>query len=162
MPQGEEAMIRDDDIDVLQRYSRPVFHMRRQVQRNRFGLVFGAGLSQPWGMPNWTTLNRRIADAPEVQGLDLLPSADEEEGTDIHESPASETVLTQRLYERFKANRYQEIPPKSHHTVEVDKQIRKGWRDLVHAKLYEEAPPDNVTNELNTLLKDIKNELRLE
>lgn len=36
---------------VLERYSRPVVHMRNQVDTGRFGLVFGAGLSKGFCIP---------------------------------------------------------------------------------------------------------------
>jgi hypothetical protein len=42
--------------------------MRQQFSRNRFGLVFGAGIGVALNFPNWTELLERIARHPAVGG----------------------------------------------------------------------------------------------
>lgn len=53
-------------------HAKPIVHMRSQMIQNRFGLVFGSGLSKAFGLPMWSDLIRAIASDPDVNGLTLL------------------------------------------------------------------------------------------
>lgn len=57
---------------LLERYNRPVVHMRNQVDTGRFGLVFGAGLSKGFCIPTWPDLIDRLAEDPEIDGAGIL------------------------------------------------------------------------------------------
>lgn len=117
------------EISVLKEYAKPIFHMRRQLHRSRFGLIFGAGVSMPWKIPSWNELNQKIAKDPDVGGEDLI------------DLDCSDTLLTQRLFEHYKARRYSEVSETERYTVRLDRRIRKEWRDIVHRQLYAKVPP---------------------
>lgn len=59
-------MLRPDDThkSFLESYGRPVVHMRNQVSANRFGLVFGSGLSKGLGIPTWRDLVKDLSQDP--------------------------------------------------------------------------------------------------
>lgn len=61
--------------DILESYNRAVVHLRRQVSANRFGLVFGSGLSKKFGIPNWAELVDSLAKDREIQGEEVLKMA---------------------------------------------------------------------------------------
>ena len=54
---------------VLERYNRPIVHMRKQLEADRFGLIFGAGLSQGCQLPTWSSLVEALAEDPEVDPM---------------------------------------------------------------------------------------------
>ena len=75
---------------VFSEYARYIVHMRKQFQADRFGLVFGAGVSKPLGGPTWKKLNTLVAKDPSVQGEKCCSQRE------------SEPVVYQRLYEHYK------------------------------------------------------------
>src|SRR5713226_10308046 len=65
-------VLNDAQKKLLKEYPRAVVHMRAQLKLHRLSLVFGAGLSKPFGLPNWGTLVEDIAADPEVAGQKIL------------------------------------------------------------------------------------------
>lgn len=124
------------EVQVLKEYARSIFHMRRQLHRNRFCLVFGAGVSKAWDVPNWQELNEKIAEDPDVSGEGFLDIV------------CSNTIMTQRLFEHYKARRYSDEQVSEHHTVLLDRQIRKEWRDIIHRQLYAQSPAEEDIAEI--------------
>jgi SIR2-like domain len=57
---------------LLARYPRAIVHLRSQVSLQRFGLVFGSGLSKSLGLPTWADLVECLAADPEVNGNKLM------------------------------------------------------------------------------------------
>ena len=114
--------------DVLQRYSRPIAHMREQFRSGRLGLVFGAGIGKSFAFPDWKTLLGRIAK--EVQGQEIL------------ECEHNLTAQAQQLYQRFKqkrsAARVSKEEKNDHLLAEM--KLRAEWRKLVHGCLYKGVP----------------------
>jgi hypothetical protein len=78
---------------LLLSHSRWLAHMRVQIDKGRFGLVLGAGVSKPLNFPNWSQLVERIAKHPEVQGEHILSSA----GKNL-----SDTSKTQMLFLHYR------------------------------------------------------------
>ena len=85
---------KDSHKKVLSEYPRKIAHMRKQFQAGRFGLVLGSGVSRPLGVPDWKELNRLVAEDPEVQASECITE------------DASETIITQRIYEHYRAKKY--------------------------------------------------------
>ena len=101
----------DTHKSVLERYSRPIVHMRNQIQKNRFGLIFGAGLSHGCQIPTWGKLVEALADDPEVDGKAVLQG--------IHPR-AGLPYQTEMLFEHFKHRRYNAAATNEHNTRALD------------------------------------------
>jgi hypothetical protein len=56
---------------ILREYTRPIVHIRQQLNAGRLGLVLGSGVSKPYGFPNWRQLISRIAKDHRVSGEEL-------------------------------------------------------------------------------------------
>jgi hypothetical protein len=99
--------------------------MRQQFLRNRFGLVFGAGIGVDLKFPNWTELLERIAKHPEVGGDQL-----------IARSGGNSTTLAQQLFHYYKAkcDNLASTDDKSPKMLEME--LRAGWRQIVRECLY--------------------------
>ncbi len=122
-------MLELDEVhkSVLECYSRAVVHMRKQVLAKRFGLVFGAGLSQAFGIPTWRALVQALAVDPDVQGESVLQ---------VVPPHASLPYQTEMLFEHYKQQRYGRAPADQHHTRKLDFQIGADWREIVRKHLY--------------------------
>lgn len=119
--------LKDKDAAVMQTYAKAVVHMRRQIKAKRFGLILGAGASSDWKVPTWPKLNERIANDTRVGGTDLLKLR------------CSETIRTQRLFERYKEKQYAKAHADDRNTPELDRWVKKEWRKLVHGQLYNDV-----------------------
>jgi len=122
-------MLEPDDghKSVLECYSRAVVHMRKQVSANRFGLVFGAGISKAFGIPTWAALVQTLAKDPDVQGESVLK---------VVLPHAALPYQTEMLFEHYKQRRYGQAPADQHHTRKLDFQIGADWREIVRKHLY--------------------------
>ncbi len=118
---------------VLKLYSRPVVHLRKQVLENRFGLVFGAGLSKGFGIPTWEELVDNLAKDKEVKGEGVLH---------IVPPHAALPYKTEMLFEHFKQRRYSSAPPHKQHTRPLDYRIGADWREIVRKHLYAKVDKD--------------------
>lgn len=117
----------DAHKDILRRYNRPIVHLRQQVKANRFGLLFGAGLSKSFGIPTWDDLVALLADDPGIQGQE------------VHRMVSSRTGIpykTEMLFEHFKSRRYEQADPEEHHTRRLDYEIGSDWREIIRKHLY--------------------------
>jgi hypothetical protein len=114
--------------------------MRKQVSANRFGLVFGAGLSKAFGIPTWAKLVDTLANDPEVQGKGILEMVPPRAGLPYQ---------TEMLFEHFKQRRYVQAPTEQHHTRALDYRIGADWREIVRKYLYTGVTAD-LGQSLNT------------
>ncbi|OFZ67345.1 MAG: hypothetical protein A2V79_07825 [Betaproteobacteria bacterium RBG_16_56_24] len=125
---------------VLKSYSRPIVHMRKQVESNRFGLIFGAGLSQGCHIPTWGKLVTALAKDPEVDGENVL---------NVIPPRAGLPYQTEMLFEHFKHRRYSGATTEKHNTRALDFRIGADWRELIRNHLYKNIP-DNLGNSLDS------------
>ncbi len=112
---------------VLEAYSRPIVHMRKQVEANRFGLIFGSGLSQSCQIPTWQKLVKALAADSAVGGVKVLRVVPPRVGLPYQ---------TEMLFEHFKKQRYNDAPAEQHNTRALDYQISAEWRELIRKYLY--------------------------
>lgn len=101
--------------------------MRKQVEANRFGLIFGAGLSQGCQIPTWRKLVEALAKDHEVDGEGVLQVVPPRAGLPYQ---------TEMLFEHFKQRRYDGKATKQHNTRPLDYQIGADWRELIRKHLY--------------------------
>src|SRR5215213_1586728 len=125
--------LNDTHKSVLKLYSRSVVHIRKQVLLNRFGLVFGAGLSKGFGIPTWGELVNDLANDENVKGGGVLG---------IVPPRAALPYKTEMLFEHFKQRRYNDALPQEHHTRPLDYRIGADWREIVRKHLYEGVGDD--------------------
>ena len=118
---------------ILKEYPRPVVHLRKQVCHNRFGFIFGSGLSSPFGIPTWEKLNNALAQNHRIAGVRLLNFAPPRAG---------EPYRTEMLFEHYRKRRYRKAPPEQHHTRKLDYRIASEWHELVRQHLYTRTPQD--------------------
>jgi hypothetical protein len=57
------------EVDVLRGYPSAVYHLRAQLHRRKLMPVFGAGASEPIGLPVWNMLVGRIAEHLRVKAV---------------------------------------------------------------------------------------------
>jgi hypothetical protein len=119
-----------DEERILKKYAKAIVHMRTQLADSRFGLVIGAGVNKPYGLPNWTDLVRRIAADHRVRGSRILSAL---------KGRGSLSSQTQVLFQHFKSRRYARTSPKKHHTVEFDRKLGSDWRTIIGENLYRGA-----------------------
>lgn len=112
---------------VLEYYNRPIVHMRNQVLLSRFGMIFGAGLSQGCHIPSWKKLVEALAQDPEVNGEKVLRVVPPRAGLPYQ---------TEMLFEHFKYQRYCETDSEQHNTRALDYRIGADWRELIRKHLY--------------------------
>jgi hypothetical protein len=156
----------DVDKNLLQSYTRPIVHLRRQLEAGRLVLIFGTGLTQQVGIPSWNKLNEEIAADDRVQGVKLLgrPLSETIDDFLAHESRETvakllsgagpeETITTQRLFECFKNKKYLNESPSEYHSPKLDASIYGEWRQIIREKLYKNAGlPEQILNK-HTYLK---------
>ncbi len=120
----------DTHESILERYSRPITHMRKQVCANRFGLIFGAGLSQGCQIPTWEKLVKALAKDTEIGGECLLQ---------VIPPRAGLPYQTEMLFEHFRQRRYDGTAIEQHNTRALDYRIGADWRELIRKHLYANA-----------------------
>ncbi|MEJ0102403.1 MAG: hypothetical protein WDO19_07570 [Bacteroidota bacterium] len=113
---------------LLNEYSRAIVHMRQQKSQQRFGLIFGAGISIDFGFPSWFELIRRIASHEKVQGLDML------------EDGISNSSISQLLFQKFKLNIERTLPANFDENDKKNSFIQSEWHKVIHDSLYKETP----------------------
>jgi len=112
---------------ILERYCKPIVHMRSQIRFNRFGLVFGAGLDKEFGVPKWAELVDRIATDDDVKGSHIL---------EIAPPRAALTYKTEMLWEHFKQSQYSKSSPEDFNTRKLDYKIGSNWKKIIRKHLY--------------------------
>lgn len=125
---------------VLIQYPKAITHLRRQLDDGRLGLIFGAGVSKPYGFPDWAELVERIAVDPAVDAGNVITS-----GADMLPLP----ILTEVLYQRYRQRHYEEFSQKiSSNMGDLDRLLLAGWRRVIHDALYK-----GISDDPSSLLK---------
>ena len=131
------------DLELLKRYPRAIYHLRTQLQRHRLMPMFGAGLSRPLDLPDWTSLIDRISAHDDVKG-DVLDA-----------QKISQASRTQMLYQHFRRNYLQKyFSLGAFQDVEAaqDRIVQARWIELVHECLYQSAKDPSTHPYLKTFL----------
>lgn len=126
---------------LLKNHTREIVHLRQQLAKKQFGLVFGAGIGTDLGFPNWQELLKRIARHHEIKGAAILKKWE------------SSTALAQQLFQHYKSKRRSAEDPDTTRSM-LEMKVRAGWRSIVHECLYQDIP--------QTLAKILKKDRYLE
>lgn len=123
-------------IQVLKQYARPVVHLRKQVENQRFGLIFGAGLSADFNIPTWDELVTSLAGDPAIRGTRLL---------NVSPPRSSAPYRTEMLYSHFRKRCHDAAPPSEQHSRKLDFTTASRWVTLMSKHLYRNAPSSFAT-----------------
>ena len=118
---------------LLSEYPRAIAHLRWQVQKRRFGLVVGSGVSIDLGVPGWEELVRLIACDKKVDGLQEIS------GENVR---ATLPYKTEMLYQRFREKH--SAMNSTLNNLERENTIGAEWRKLCQKYLYPTSAPDPV------------------
>lgn len=122
--------------NVLKNYVKAIVHMRQQLSREKFGLVFGAGIGVDLKFPSWNKLLEEIAKHSSVQAEQLIAG-----------SGGNSTTLAQQLFQHYSTKN-----PSNGQTPRMrEMELRAGWRNVVRESLYKGLPDD-----INELVHDDK------
>ena len=114
---------------LLKNHTKEIVHLRQQLSKQRFGLVFGAGIVTDLGFPKWDELLKRISEHSEIDGSDILSKW------------ANSTSLAQQLFQRYRTLRTDKATADELQRNMLEMRIRAGWRSIVHDCLYQGISP---------------------
>lgn len=114
---------------IVQRYARPVAHLRQLCDTKRLGLVLGAGVSLDANLPSWATLVDGVAELLSRQGVSASGSERE-----------SLPVRIQMLFAHFKENIFSLKDLAQFEETYREAEVAARWRRLVHEILYANVP----------------------
>lgn len=120
-------MLQEDDIKLLRRYARPIYHLRAQLSGRKLVPFFGAGASLPLGLPNWGELVSRVAAHPEVRADSLTAGSQ------------SQTSKVQLIFNHFKRKELEKQGGGIAETTLLERTVSMKWREIVHTCLYRDA-----------------------
>lgn len=123
--------------ELYRLHARPIVHMRSQMKLNRFGLVFGSGLSKAFGLPIWSELIRAIASDPKVKGKTLLKK---------FSGSKSFPYQTELLLQHFKRRRHHRASPNG---KAFEYETLAAWLKIVTKHLYANTPEDFEAKVIN-------------
>ncbi len=125
---------------LIEKYNRPIVHMRHQMEFRRFGLVIGSGFNKDFGLPTWSQLVKRIAEDSQVSGTKLLDESKDK----------SLPYQTELLFQHFKRRRAAELSSaEDADTKAFENTTRYEWLRIVAKHLYVNAPQDVVPKVVN-------------
>jgi len=127
------TQLSDVHIQVLQKYPRAVVHMRAQAAQSRFSLIFGAGLSKPFGIPDWSKLVEEIAADPAIQGQKIL---------ERFSGKGSLPYKTELLFQHFRAREAAAQGNTTTGSPEFENITAAKWLKICKEHLYRTAPKD--------------------
>jgi len=120
----------ENKINLLKSYSRAIAHMRNQIKHDRFGLVFGAGISRDFGFPLWNELIKRIGKNKKVNGNNILDAI------------KSKTSVSQLLYQSYRTKEFKKYGNEYSEYDKFNSHVQAGWHQIVHDALYKDVPND--------------------
>lgn len=107
--------------------------MRGQFRKDKFGLVFGAGLSQPLGFPGWDELVLHVSKDTKIKGRRLAKSKDKNR---------SLGSITQMLFQKYKRKYISKRRQSDPITEDEEKKIISEWLRIIHKNLYRMEPKE--------------------
>lgn len=124
------------DVKVFKQYAKAIVHMRKQHhKRSQFGLVLGAGVSNPFDIPVWKDLLTQIANHSKIDGKKV----------DKPDAPA--TARAEILYRHFAEKCRQELVSSGKEIDEraLARQVKGDWLEIIRELLYANLPErDNI------------------
>ncbi|MBA7653526.1 hypothetical protein ES703_61376 [subsurface metagenome] len=115
---------------VIQRYTRALTHMREQMKLKRFGLVFGAGITEDFGFPSWNQL------------VDLISQDERVNGKQICGKVSGKTSVSQLLFQCYRTKVLQSLDTNFDKYDSLNSYIQSGWHKVVHDALYRNVPSE--------------------
>lgn len=116
---------KDIKANVLRRYPKAIVHMKSQFPE-KFGFVFGAGLSSSFKVPTWKELVDLIAKDSKVSGEELLKDS----------ADSTSPFQTQMLFEHYRKQRYGGLNSINSRDREREVTIIAEWLDIIRNLLY--------------------------
>lgn len=113
------------DHFIIDKYRRPLVHLRNQRKRQRLGIILGSGIMRPLRFPDWDNLVHRIAEDIDVNGLDIIKSP-----LGQNDNKPSQSQL---LFEHFKRTNYSAT---NENISTTDSLVMAHWQKIVHRNLY--------------------------
>lgn len=120
-------------LSILKKYPRALIHMRAQAAQKRFSLMFGAGLSKPFGIPDWSKLVKEIAGDPAVEG---------EKNLERFLGKGSLPYKTELLFQHFRAREANAQKNTATESPEFENITAAKWLTICKEHLYKNAPLD--------------------
>lgn len=118
---------RENDLTILNEYSRPIVHLRREYPEGRLSLVFGAGVSKGFCLPDWKELVDKIGNHAEVKGLPTEK---------LKESLAGRVEILHRYFCDSQCKKAKNGEPVN------DMEIRGRWFEILRSLIYEKVPKE--------------------
>ena len=112
---------------VLKTYPRAVVHLRLQIQKGRFGFVFGSGVSRPFAVPTWEKLIISLARDRMIAGVRVLK---------VLPPHAGAPYRTEMLFEHYRKKQYERHAGTEYGTRQREFEITARWRELIRKHLY--------------------------
>ncbi|MGI4745817.1 MAG: SIR2 family protein [Janthinobacterium lividum] len=120
---------------LIKEIPRAIVHLRSQNRANRFGLIFGAGISIDLGYPQWHDLVAKIANRAEV-GATKIWQRLVAQGTSGRPVTRSLASVTQMLFSQFRERWIAEQHLTSSLTFVQELSIKTEWLKIIHHELY--------------------------
>jgi hypothetical protein len=121
--------------ELIKKMPRAIVHLRAQSRADRFGLIFGAGISIDLGYPQWRDLVAKIANRTDV-GAATIWQRLEKQGTSGRAVTRSLASVTQMLFSQFRERRMASENLTSSLTFVQELAIKTAWLRIVHEELY--------------------------
>src|SRR5689334_22183394 len=112
------------DKKILKRYSKAIVHMRKQHEREKFGLILGAGVSRSFYMPTWKEL------------LDLLAKHDKVKGAKVDQLDETPTSRAEILFRYFAEERRKAFAHLKLTDHALERRIKGEWFEIIRSILY--------------------------
>ncbi len=131
-------MTKAQEAKLIERDKKAIAHLRAQHQRQRLGLVFGAGISRDLGFPGWKDLVGRIADRTEVGAASILTrlNADQDDANPVTRSLSS---VTQMLFSQFRDRRLAPRDAAAPLNFVEEQSVKTAWLRLIWQELYRDC-----------------------
>lgn len=123
--------LQDVQKQLLKKYCRAIVHMRQQLHMRRFSLIFGAGLSKSFGLPDWPTLVNEIMADPNVQGEEILKG---------FSGRGSLPYKTELLFQHYRKRQDSLEGHEKLGSREFENRTSASWLKICAAHLYSNAP----------------------
>ena len=113
---------------VMKEYIRPIVHIRQEIEKKRFGIIFGAGASKALQFPDWDELLKRIALNRKVGGKWLLDKG------------KRNISRSQLLFQHYRKKQLDKANKQDFQYNRFEIKIKAEWLKIVRDALYNDVP----------------------